>query len=50
MYASTPKIFFMLHLLSHKSVLLFLCQIVSALIFLFYNILFTYMSHLSVIM
>jgi len=49
MYASTPKMFFMFHLLSRKSVLLFLYKIFSALTFLFYNILFTYMSHLSVI-
>jgi len=40
MYASTPKIFFMLHLLSRKSVLLFFCInfFFSPLTFLFYNI------------
>jgi len=46
MYASISKIFFMLHLLPHKFVLLFLCQIVSALTFLFYNIFYLLTGHI----
>jgi hypothetical protein len=47
MYASTPKIFFMVLLLSCKYVLLFVYYYLN--IFILKHILFTYMLHLSVI-